>query len=58
MTKAKAKKRNSDAEENKKDVEQLIRLCVELDMEMDGVAVPATAAAILNGIRRILNKHQ
>ena len=46
------------AEENRKDVERLIRLCIELDMEMDGVRVPASAAAILNAIRGILNKYQ
>ena len=35
---------------------KLVRLCEELDMEMDGVTVPATAAAILNGIRATLDE--
>ena len=34
-----------------KDATHLVRLCLELDREMDGVKVPAAAAAILNGIR-------
>ncbi len=51
-----ARSRASD-EENKKDVERLIRLCIELDAEMDGVRVPATAAAVLNGIRSVLQKY-
>lgn len=54
----KTKMKLSDAEENKQDVARLIRLCVELDMEMDGVRVPASAAAILNAIRGILDKHR
>jgi len=33
---------------------RLLRLCRELDMEMDGVACPASAAAILNAIRGIV----
>ena len=31
--------------------EKLVRLCSELDTEMDGVVCPASAAAILNAIR-------
>jgi len=58
MKKAKRKWTKEEAEENKKDVSRLIRLCVELDMEMDGVRVPASAAAILNAIRGILSKYQ
>jgi hypothetical protein len=54
----KRNKPRDDADENKKDVERLIRLCIELDVEMDGVRVPATAAAILNAIRSILDKHR
>jgi hypothetical protein len=34
--------------------ERLFRLCTELAVEMDGVRVPATAAAILNAIRAIV----
>jgi len=37
--------------------DRLVGLCRELDVEMDGVApIPATAAAILNGIRSVLNE--
>lgn len=37
--------------------ERLVYLCRELDIEMDGVSpIPETAAAILNGIRRVLNE--
>lgn len=36
--------------------ERLFRLCVELDIEMDGVRVPASAAAILNAIRGIVTE--
>lgn len=36
--------------------ERLIILFRELDMEMDGVRVPASAAAVLNGIRAVLNE--
>ena len=32
----------------------LEKLCRELDMEMDGAAIPHSAAAILNAIRRLL----
>ena len=35
---------------------RIVRLCRELDIEIDGVRVPATAAAILNGIREALNE--
>lgn len=35
---------------------KLFRLCLELDAEMDGVKCPATAAAILNGIRGIVGR--
>ena len=35
--------------------EKLIRLCRELDIEMDGVACPGSAAAILNAIRSIVS---
>lgn len=52
------KVKHRPVDENRKDVERLIRLCVELDMEMDGVRVPAAAAAILNAIRGILSKHR
>jgi hypothetical protein len=34
---------------------RLLSLCRELDAEMDGVRVPASAAAILNGIRSVLS---
>lgn len=34
---------------------RLLNLCHELDAEMDGVACPASAAAILNAIRKIIN---
>ena len=33
---------------------RLIRLCRELGMELDGVAIPATASAIVNGMRTVL----
>lgn len=36
--------------------QRLESLCRELDMEMDGVRVPQTAAAILNGIRSVLSE--
>ena len=36
--------------------ERLHRLCIELDVEMDGVTIPASAAAILNAIRDVLQK--
>lgn len=35
---------------------ELIRLCKELDIELDGVRMPAMAAAIVNGIRRVLDE--
>ncbi len=35
--------------------DRLVLLCRELDMQMDGVAVPASAAAILNAIRSLLS---
>lgn len=39
--------------------ERLFGLCQELDVEMDGVSpIPATAAAILNGIRSIVNEER
>jgi len=34
-----------------KKYEKIVRLCRELDAEMDGVSCPASAAAILNAIR-------
>jgi hypothetical protein len=34
--------------------DRLRALCVELDMEMDGVKVPHSAAAVLNAIHRVL----
>jgi len=34
----------------------LVRLCRELDAELDGVRLPATAAAITCGIRTLLNR--
>lgn len=33
---------------------RLVELCRELDVELDGVKVPETAAAILNTIRAVL----
>jgi len=33
---------------------RLVGLCRELDIELDGVNVPGSAAAILNAIRKIL----
>ena len=33
---------------------ELKSLVTELDMEMDGVRVPASAAAILNSLRRLM----
>lgn len=36
--------------------QKLVGLCRELDAEMDGVRVPWTAAAILGGIRAVLNE--
>lgn len=35
-------------------LEQLLRLARELDIEMDGVRCPGSAAAILNGNREII----
>ena len=36
---------------------RIVMLCRELDMEMDGVSeIPASAAAILNGIRAALSE--
>jgi hypothetical protein len=57
-TQTRKQPKNREADKNKSDVARLIRLCVELDMEMDGVRVPASAAAILNAIRSILNEHR
>jgi hypothetical protein len=38
--------------------QRLVYLCRELDVEMDGVSpIPQTAAAILMGIRRVLNDY-
>jgi hypothetical protein len=34
---------------------KLRRLCHELDMELDGVKLPASAAGILNGIRKAIS---
>ena len=36
--------------------ERLASLCRELDVEMDGVNCPASAAACLMGIREVLNE--
>jgi len=36
--------------------QRLIALCRELDEELDGVLVPASAAAVLNGIRDLLER--
>lgn len=36
---------------------RLRALCQELDIEMDGVAVPASAAAILNAIRSVVAEY-
>ena len=48
-------KRNAEALFNLiVDKSSLFVLCQELDMEMDGVKVPKSAAAILNAIRRIV----
>jgi len=33
---------------------KLYDICVELDMEMDGVKAPASAAGLLNAMRRII----
>lgn len=41
-----------------KEREKLLGLCTELDVEMDGVRCPATAAAILNGLRSIVSEYQ
>lgn len=35
---------------------RLQRLCFELDVEMDGVQIPKSAAAILNAIREVLGR--
>jgi hypothetical protein len=35
---------------------RLVNLCRELDMEMDGVACPRTAAAVFNAIRSVLSE--
>jgi hypothetical protein len=49
--------KNSHRERIKLDpVYRLVSLAKMLDVEMDGVSVPATAAAILNGIRASLNE--
>ena len=37
-------------------VSSLISLTKELDCELDGVKLPATAATIMNAIRRTLNE--
>ena len=34
---------------------KLVRLCRELDAELDGVKIPASAAAVANGIRTLLD---
>lgn len=38
--------------------DRLMILCKELDIEMDGVKCPRTAAAILNGIREIVTRDE
>lgn len=35
---------------------RLVALCRELDEELDGVKIPASAAAVCNGIRDVLNQ--
>jgi hypothetical protein len=37
---------------------RLLRLCAELDMEMDGVKCPRTAAAILAALRGIVSEYE
>ena len=44
----------SEPEQILKNRIRLERLCRELDVEMDGVQVPQAAAAILNGIRGVI----
>ena len=41
-----------------KERERFLNLCTELDVEMDGVRCPASAAAILNALRGIVTKYQ
>lgn len=41
-----------------KERERFLILCTELDMEMDGVRCPASAAAILNALRSIVTEYQ
>lgn len=36
--------------------DRLFNLCRELDMELDGVNMPATAAAIMNAIRGLVTE--
>ena len=48
-------KEENAAKEQEIQLERLFRLCVELDIQMDGGAVPASAAAILNAIRSEVN---
>ena len=35
-------------------INKLVALCIELDSELDGVKLPASAAAAMNGIRSVL----
>ena len=49
------KKRSTQTPQTRSDyLEQLLRLARELDIEMDGVRCPRSAAAILNGHREII----
>jgi len=41
-----------------KERETLLKLCAELDAEMDGVSYPATAAAIMGALRNIVNEYR
>lgn len=51
----KTRKKSTTQKQKLSNHEKLEGLCRELDVEMDGVSpIPATAAAILNGIRRVL----
>lgn len=41
--------------ENTKGMDSLVKLVKELDAELDGVRLPATANAIINSIRRLID---
>lgn len=44
--------------ESTKGMDGLIKLAKELDAELDGVRLPATACAIINGIRRLIDSFE